>query len=367
MKGFRGFIKKEWLHIFRDKRSLLILFGMPLVQILLFGYAIRNEIKDAGIAVLDNANDEISRQLTDKIISSGYFFKSKTLKSYSEIDKAFKDGSIKLAVIFENDLSKNFKKTGSAGVQIITDASDPNTANTLSNYLVSIINDYIRQKNSVSANMLNIQPVIRMRYNPGLDSVAMFVPGLITIILMLISALMTSISLTREKESGTMELLLASPMKPAAVIIAKVIPYLLLSFAISLMILLIGFFVFGVGVQGNLVFLLLEMTLFIMTALSLGILISTVSETQQVALMISLAGLMLPTILLTGFIFPIENMPEILQWVAQLIPAKWFMEIIKGIMLKGLSPADLWFQTVVLMLFTLFFIVVSIKKYKIRL
>jgi ABC-2 type transport system permease protein len=206
-----------------------------------------------------------------------------------------------------------------------------------------------------------------MRYNEDLKGVFMFVPGLITIILMLISAMMTSISLTREKELGTMEVILASPMKPSQVIIAKVIPYLVLSFSIAMIVLILGYYVFGVPVRGSIGLLLFEILLFNITTLSLGILISTISQTQQVALMLSLMGLMLPTILLSGFVFPIENMPVILQLISHIIPAKWFIIIIKGIMLKGSGLGIIWKETLIIILFAVIFILISLKKFKIRL
>jgi ABC-2 type transport system permease protein len=367
MKSFIGFVKKEWLHIFRDKRTLLILFGMPIVQVLIFGFGITNEIQNVDIAVLDNSRDEITRKITDKIISSGYYTLQKELKSNMEIEDEFRKGKIKLAIIFEDDFSRKFSYENNAEIQLLTDATDPNTANTIANYTASIINDFVREHNLTSPAPLNITTEIRMRYNEELKGAYLFVPGIITVLMMLISAMMTSISLTKEKELGTMEVILASPMKPKNVIIAKLLPYLLLSFILGIVILVIGVFIFGVPIRGNLMLLLAEMLLFILTSLALGILISTVSNTQQVALLISLVGLMLPTILLTGFIFPLENMPVWLQVIANIIPARWFMEIVRSIMLKGVGLELLWQETAILAGFTLFFAVLSIKKFKIRL
>lgn len=367
MKSFMGFIKKEWLHIFRDKKTLMILFGMPIIQVLIFGFGITNEIKQAEIAVLDNAKDEISGKITDKIISSGYFKINKYLNSNYEVEKEFKKGKIKLVVIFEENFANNLITDGNANIQLLTDASDPNTANTIANYTKSIINSYVIEINTDSPAPLNISTEISMRYNEELKSVYLFVPGIITVLLTLISAMMTSISLTKEKELGTMEVLLASPMKPSTVIIAKVLPYLFLSFILSIVIIMIGTFIFGVPIKGNIILLLGEMFLFILNSLSLGILISTITDSQQVALMISLVGLILPTILLSGFIFPIDNMPQWLQVITNIIPARWFMEIIRSIMLKGSGLGLLWQETLILFGITVLLIIISIKKYKIRL
>jgi ABC-2 type transport system permease protein len=334
---------------------------------MLFGFAITNEIKDARIAILDRSRDHLSERLVEKILSSGYFKLDRYLSDINSIEEAFRTGRVKQVIIIEENFAKNLIKNGNSNIELITDATDPNTGNTITNYVQSIIRDFTVSLSNEGSSAFKINIEIRMRYNEELKGVFMFVPGLITIILMLISAMMTSISLTREKELGTMEVLLASPMKPAQIIIAKVIPYLVLSFFIAMVILVLGYFVFDVPIRGSFALLLFEIILFIITTLSLGILISTISQTQQVALMLSLMGLMLPTILLSGFVFPIENMPWILQWISHIIPAKWFIIIIKGIMLKGSGLGVIWKETVIILLFAVLFILLSIKKFKIRL
>jgi len=270
-------------------------------------------------------------------------------------------------LIFEKDFSKNLTKESNTTIQIITDATDPNTANTISNYTNSILQKYQQEINKNIKIPYQIVPKTRMVYNPELKSVFMFVPGVMTIILMLVSAMMTSISITREKELGTMEILLVSPLKPFQVIVGKVIPYVFLSITNAIVIVLLSIFIFKMPVQGSLFLLGIESVLFIITALSLGILISTISATQQTAMMISLMGLMLPTILLSGFIFPIASMPLPLQVISNIIPAKWFVIILKGIMLKGVGLTFIWKETLILVVMALFFIALSIKKYKIRL
>ena len=367
MKQFRGFVIKEFYHIFRDYRTMVILFGMPLIQILLFGFAITNEIKDAGIAVLDNSKDHITQQITNKLTSSGYFKLEKNLTNYNEIEESFRKGKVKEVIIFENNFAQKLEKEKRANIQIIADASDPNTASLLSNYTEQIINKYQADLMKDKKLPMQINAEIKMLYNEELKGVFMFVPGTITILLMLISAMMTSISITREKELGTMEILLASPLKPIQIIIGKVVPYVFISFIIALIVLVLGFTVFGMPVQGSLVLLMGECLLFIIMALSLGIFISTVAKTQQVAMMLSMFVLMLPTILLSGFIFPIENMPLPLQIFSHIIPPRWFIIIIKAIMLKGVGLQYIWKETLILLIMTFVFIGLSIKKFKIRL
>ena len=367
MKRFIGFIKKEFYHIFRDTRSLFILFGMPIAQVMLFGFAITNEINNVNIAFFDKSKDATTTEIINKISESSYFSNKQFITNEAEIEAAFKKGAIKAVLVFEKDFSKNLIKKNSATLQIITDATDPNTANTVNNYINSILQKYQQEINQNVITPYTIIPETRMVYNQELKSVFMFVPGVMTIILMLVSAMMTSISITREKELGTMEILLVSPLKPFLVILGKVFPYIFLSIINAIVIIVLSIFIFKMPVEGSLLLLGFESVLFIITSLTLGVLISTISETQQTALMISLMGLMLPVILLSGFIFPLSSMPLPLQVISNIIPAKWFIIIVKGIMLKGVGIAFLWKETLILIGMSIFFTLISIKKYKIRL
>jgi len=367
MKRFIGFIKKEFYHIFRDKRSLFILFGMPIVQVLLFGFAITNEINNIDIAILDHSKDATTKEIINKISASKYFSIKQFIDNEAAIETAFRKGQIKAVLNFEKDFGKKLVAQDKATVQTLTDATDPNTANTISNYVSSILQNYQREINKDAQLAFQIVPKTRLIYNPELKSVFMFVPGVMTIILMLVSAMMTSISITREKELGTMEILLVSPLKPFQVIVGKVVPYIFLAVINAIIIILLSIFVFRMPVRGSFILLGAESVLFIINALSLGILISTVSASQQTAMMVSLMGLMLPVILLSGFIFPISSMPFPLQVISNIIPAKWFIIILKGIMLKGVGLAYLWKETLIMLAMTSFFIALSVKKYKIRL
>ncbi|WP_405397050.1 ABC transporter permease [Maribacter sp. Asnod2-G09] len=367
MKRFIGFVKKEFYHIFRDRRSLFILFGMPIAQILLFGFAITNEINNVDIAVLDHSKDATTKEIINKIAASKYFSIKQMITHEADITSVFEKGQVKAVLNFENDFSKNLINDHKATLQIVTDATDPNTANTISNYVSAILQQYQIELNKGITTPYQIVSQTRMVYNPELKSVYMFVPGVMTIILMLVSAMMTSISITKEKEMGTMEILLVSPINPFQVIIGKVVPYIFLSIINAIVIVLLSIFIFHMPVQGSLFLLGFESVLFIVSALALGILISTISKTQQTAMMISLMGLMLPVILLSGFIFPISSMPVPLQVISNIIPAKWFIIIIKGIMLKGVGLQYIWKETLILIGMTVFFIALSVKKYKIRL
>lgn len=367
MKRFIGFVKKEFHHIFRDFRTMLILFGMPVAQIMIFGYVVSNEIKDVKIGIYDKSKDNITKELTNKITASGFFILHDNITSDKEIEEAFKRGIIREVVVFENNFAQKLKREGSASVQIIADASDANTANIVANYTESIIKSYTRNELLSQGLPYQIVPEVRMLYNNELKGVYMFVPGTMALILMLVSAMMTSISIAREKEMGTMEVLLVSPLKPLPIVIGKVIPYMVLSFINAMVIIALSFIVFDMPIQGNIIFLMLETLLFIVMALSLGILISTVSNSQMVAMFISMFVLMLPTILLSGFIFPIENMPKVLQWISAIMPAKYFITIVKDIMIKGSGIMIVWKETLILIGMTIFFLLMSIKKFKVRL
>lgn len=361
MNAFKGFIIKEFRHILRDRRTLIILFGMPLAQLLIFGYAIRNELNRTGIAVLDQARSSESALVIDKLTASGYFDITAWLDHEGQIEEVFQSGTSRLVLVFAPGYGQGLGGDGASSVQIIADASNPNMAQLAQSYVSAILRD------SAPAPPSGIVPVVRMMYNPTLRSANLFVPGLIAIILMLVSSLMTSIAITREKEMGTMEVLLASPLHPLVIILGKVLPYLLLSMLNVVTVLITAQWVFDVPFAGNYVHFFLQAGLFTLVALSLGILISTITNSQQVAMMIALAGLLLPTILLSGFIFAVENMPNALQVFSNIVPARWFLIIVKGIMIKGSGIELLWQETLILLCMLVILVAVSVRKFQIRL
>lgn len=367
MKQFLLFVRKEFYHVLRDKKTLLILFGMPVVQILIFGFALTNEVKNARIMIIDQANDAASTQIVNRIAASNYFDIAKSTRDSKQIEAAFREGSITLAVVIPANFNTDLLHLKEAQIQLIADASDPNNATTLTNYISSIIQDYQAELNQTLSVPYRILPDTRMFYNPQLKGAPNFVPGVMALVLMLVCVMMTAISIVREKETGTMEILLVSPFKPVLVILAKAVPYLALSLINVSSILLLSVFVLDLPIMGNLLLLLAESTLFIITCLSLGIFISIRTNSQQVAMLISLMGMLLPTMLFSGFMFPIENMPVPLQIISNIVPAKWFYIIVKSIMIKGLGFADIWKETLILICITLFFFFISLKSFKTRL
>jgi ABC-2 type transport system permease protein len=367
MKQFTTFLRKEFAHVLRDRKTLLILFGMPIMQILIFGFALTNEVKNSKIVIVDYAKDVASQQLITKIEASNYFEIERSMLSAKEIEAAFKEGVIKMAIVFPSAFESDLSHENKAQVQLIADASDPNTANTLTNYVSNIIQDYQHNLEKTAALPYRINAQMRMLYNPQLKGVHNFVPGVIALVLMLVCVMMTAISIVREKEIGTMEILLVSPFKPLLVMVSKAIPYLLLSLINVGSILLLSVFVLDLPINGSVLLLFAESTLFIITCLTLGIFISVKTSSQQVAMLISLMGMLLPTILFSGFMFPIENMPWPLQAFSNIVPAKWFYIIVKSIMIKGAGFMTIWRETLILFAITIFLLVVSLKSFKIRL
>lgn len=367
MKEFIGFVKKEFIHIFRDPRTLVILFGLPVAQILTFGFVIRNEIQDVRIAIYDKSKDPVTREITNRLLASGFFLLDRNLTSEKEVETIFKKGRIREVVVFEEGFAEKLEREGKAALQILADASDPNSAKMIVAYTQGIVSTYLAERTRNSRLPYIIEPRVRMMYNEDLRSVFMFVPGTMAMILMLVSAMMTSISIAREKETGTMEAILVSPLRPVQIIAGKVTPYILLSCINAIVILMLGYFVFRLPIRGNLILLFAETILFISLALSLGIMISTVAQSQQVAMFISAFALMLPTMLLSGFIFPIENMPRVLQWLCSILPPRYFITTIRSVMLKGTGLQEVWKETLIMSGMLVLFLTVSAARFKERL
>lgn len=367
MQQFIILVRKEFYHIFRDRKSLLIIFALPIAQILIFGFALTNEIKNTDIGILDMSKDDYSNALIQQIDASNYFHVRLIAKDQQEIEHAFANDDIKLAVIFPENFAAALHQSNTAQLQLLADATDPNTATTIEVYISAIIQDFAQSTNTAFTPPMQIIPEVRMIYNPQLKGAFIFVPGVMGMILMLISAMMTSIAIVREKELNTMEVILVSPLKPLVLILSKAIPYILISFINVITILILSVTLLELPINGNIFLLLGVCLLFITTAISLGLMISNITNSQQVAMFISLVGLMLPTLILSGFMFPIENMPLPMQILANAIPTKWFFIIIKDVMIKGLGISSIWKEMLILTGMTVFFLAVSLRNFKIRL
>ena len=362
-----AFIQKEFRHILRDRWTLLIIVGMPIAQLLLFGFAITTEVRNASVAVFDPVNDELTTRIIERMNASEYFNVSERITDIDRINDIFREGKTSLVMVFSDNFS-NDVLNGEASVQLIADGTDPNQASMITAYAGNILatcQQEIAEKSGMAGAA--ITPVIRMLYNPQGKSAYNFVPGVMGLILMLICAMMTAVAIVREKETGSMEVLLTSPISPMMIIIAKAIPYLVLSIFDLVLIIVCAVFVMGVPIAGSLFSLALVSILFLICTLCLGLLISTMVETQMAAMIASGMGLMMPTMLLSGLIFPIESMPRILQWISTIVPARWYIQSIKMIMIQGTPLSYTLPEIGVLSLITLILIALSVKNFKTRL
>ena len=336
MKQFIAFVKKEFYHIFRDRRTMLILLGMPVVEIILFGFAISTEVKNVRLAVLDPSNDVVTRKIIDRLDASEYFTVTARFHSPQEME-------------------------------LIADATDPNMSTSQTNYAASIVSSVGQEMLPSNVSVSRLIPDIKLLYNPQMKSAYNFVPGVMGLILMLICAMMTSISIVREKETGTMEVLLVSPVKPLFIVLAKAIPYFVLSFVNLTTILLLSVFVLDVPVVGSLFWLVMVSLLFIFVSLALGLLISSVTSTQVAAMLASGMILMMPTMVLSGMIFPVESMPIVLQVISDIIPARWYIQAVRKLMIEGVPVVLVLKEIGILLLMAIVLITISIKKFKYRL
>ena len=346
---------------------MFILLGMPVVQIIIFGFALTNEVKNASVAVLDPSKDAATTSLIGELDASKYFEVVQDVYSYNDIESSFRKGKIKLAVVFPQHFGEDLEHFNKAQVQLIADASDPNVASTLVNYASAIISDYQKRVTDDKKLPYTITTEMRMLYNPQLKGAYNFVPGVMAMVLLLVCTMMTAITIVKEKELGTMEVMLVSPIQPIMIVIAKAIPYLLLSIVNISSILLLSVFVLEVPINGSLVLLVAESILFTLVSLALGLLISSGADSQQTAMFISLVGLFLPTIMFSGFMFPIENMPLPLRIISNIVPAKWYYAIVKSVMIKGVGLEAVWKETLILSGMVVFFISLAVRRFKIRL
>lgn len=366
MRQFFAFIRKEFFHIFRDRRTMLILLGMPVVQIILFGFAITTEVKNVRIGVLDPSSDVVTRRIVDRLDAGENFTVVRHFRSPKEMEQAFLRNEIDMSVVFNADFSSGLY-TGESAVHLMADATDPNMATLRTNYASGVIAAVQSEWLAPGQQLQPIVPQIKLLYNPQMKSAYNFVPGVMGLILMLICAMMTSISIVREKETGTMEVLLASPVRPWSIILAKAVPYFVLSFVNLATILLLSIYVLDVPVAGSLIGLIGISLLFIFVSLALGLLISSVTRTQVTAMLVSGLMLMMPTMILSGMIYPIESMPIVLRVIADFIPARWYIEAVRKIMIEGVP---LWFaakEIAILFLMATVLLVISFRKFNYRL
>ena len=363
MRELLAIIRKEFIHIFRDKITFTLVLAMPIMLVLLLGFTISSEIRNAKISVLDQSKDSQSQKLISDITASGYFTVVSYPNTEADIEKEKKNKQIKAAIIIPPHFEEALEVEKVAQVQVVNDVSDLNVASIINNYLRSIFDDFIASYNQkFNQQGPKIGATVAMLYNPQLNSVYMFVPGIITLVMIIVTALMSSITLARENETNTMRMMLITPVKKIHIVIGKVIPYMIISFFSTIIILIMSVFIFKMPIEGSIALLLLLCLIFLLVSASFGLLISSISKSQLDAMMITMMGLFLPTVLLSGFLFPLDNMPLIFQWAANIFPAKWFILAIKDVMLKGAAFSDIWFYVVVLVGMSVLMVIFSLSQ-----
>jgi ABC-2 type transport system permease protein len=367
MKTLLSFVKKEFYHILRDPFTLLIMFALPITLITLLSYAVSTEIKNIPFVVSDNSKSNDSRRLIEQLDASAYFSLTGVANTAEEVESAFRKGQCAVAITVPADFGNEPRHSSISEIQVMVDATDPNQAATMLNYCQAEIQAFQQARNMAAGAGASFVTEVKLLFNPQMLSAFSIVPGLQGMVLMIICAMMTSIAVVREKELGTMEILLVSPLKPRVIIFAKAIPYLVVSLVDVILILLLSNMVLGVPINGNILLLALLSLTYIFTALSLGMLISTITRTQQTAMIVAGMGLMLPSLLLSGLIFPIESMPAILRGLSCITPARWFIDALRDVMIKGLGFDAIWKEYSILLGMCILFMTVSIKKFSNRL
>jgi ABC-2 type transport system permease protein len=348
MTALLGLLRKEAYHILRDRRTLVVIIALPVLQVIIFGYAIRTDVDHVRLAIVDPAPDAVTLAIRHRFDAAGVFRTVAVVQRMDALAPLFERGAAQGAVVFDPGFAEHLARGLPARVLIVSDATEPNTGSIVQAYAAAVVQTYEREQGA-GGNGIRIVPDVRMRFNPTRESSNLFVPGLMAFVLTIVSSLMTAISLTREKETGTMEALLVSPLRPWQIIVGKVAPYLLVGFISVIGVILEARLVFNVPLRGSVTLLLFEGLIFILVSLSLGILISARTSSQRVAMMGALIGTLMPTMLLSGFIFPIESMPLPLRAISIVVPARWFVLVARSIMLKGVGLAYLWPATLVLL------------------
>lgn len=368
--SLKAVVKKEFIQIRRDIRTLFMLAFFPAALLLVFGYVLSFDVKDIKLGILDYDRSEGSRAFITAFSSSEYFSLSANFENRGDIDKKLDKGEIRAAVVIPEDFGKMLSAGKRTSIQILIDGSDGRTASIVQGYVAAFVNSYSQKTITayLSGYGRKIEPPVtiepRIWYNPELKSSLFLVAGLIVFILMITGAISTSLSVVREREKGTMEQLLVSPLSAPSVIIGKTLPYLFISLLSTVIILTVGYFAFGVEVKGSYVMLFISSTLFILCALAQGILISTITTSQQIAFFVAALSSILPALLLSGFIFPIAGMPYIIQIITTIVPAKYFVNLLRGILMRGSGFDSGMSDLAALTAFAAFMLIVSAVRLK---
>jgi ABC-2 type transport system permease protein len=371
IKHIFAIAKKEFIHLIRDPRSLAIAILLPVILLFIYGYAVSTDVKNLPMAVLDNCKTEQSRQLINKFVYTGYFVVVADLQSEKQFAEILDSGKAKVVINIPGDFAKNIASGRKAEIQVLLDGSDPLTASSALSYINGISQQYFsglleKRSKMIKGSLTPVNLIQRVWYNENLRSLNFYIPGLISMILMMLSATLTSLTIVSEKEQGTMEALVASPIKKNELMLGKILPYIIIAFWDVVLVTAIGFFWFKVPIHGSYILMLFCSCIFLAGALGMGLLFSTIARSSQEAMQLALLTTMLPSMLLSGMVFPIENMPKVVQLVTYLVPARYFLRILRGIFLKGVGISHLWSDIIPMTLFSIFMMWLCIRSFKKR-
>jgi len=370
-------MRKEIIHLRRDPRSLFLALGMPIVLLLLFGFAVKIDISHVSLGIVDQDNTSLSRDLRSRMQATEYFDFHYLLPSYEGAERLLNEGKVKIVVVIPTHFARDLGQGQNAGLQLLVDGSNNNTALIALGYMSRLIQKFstdilLEMANSrggvaLASGIPSVNAEFRIWYNPELRSTNFIVPGLIAVVMMIVTAMLTSLTVAREWETGTMEQLISTPARPLEIIMGKLVPYFLLGIVQISIVVLIGIFVFGVPLRGSILFLSIISSVFLLNGLGMGLFISTITKSQQLAFQLSLLLTLLPSYILSGFIFPISSMPQIIQYATYLIPARYFLIIIRGIFLKGVGLNILWPQFLTLIFFAVAILLVCSRRLRLSL
>ena len=370
-RTIRAIMRREFIDVLRDPRSLALTLLWPISMLVMYGYGIRYDVDNVPITILDYSETTESRDLTEQMRRSGYFTVIRFARDQREVDRDLMDDSVRAAVVIPRDFADRLRAAEPTAVQVLIDGSDSNTATIAQGYALAIVNQYVATRQTSRAAIAGTAPPItvasRIWYNPELRSVNFIVPGVIAVIMMIVGAILTALSIVKEKERGTIEQILVSPIRPLEMMIGKIVPYMTIALVDLAIIICAGYLLFGVPIKGSIVQLAIFALLYLFCALGVGVFVSTIADTMQNAMLAAIFLSLLPSVLLSGFVFPLEDLPGPIQAVSYLFPARYFVTAIRGIYLKQVGLEVLWPEAVLLVIFAVSIVGFSASRFQERL
>ncbi len=369
LRTIRAILRREFIDVLRDPRSLALTLLYPISMLIMYGYGIRYDVDNVPISILDYSATPESRSLSEQMVRSGYFSVVRFARDDHEVEHDLMNDAARAAIVIPRDFSARLRAAEPTAVQVLIDGSDANTATIAQGYALAIVNQFVATRHAAnpSTGPPPISIASRVWYNPELKSVNFIVPGVIAVIMMIVGAILTALSIVKEKERGTIEQILVSPIRPLEMMIGKLVPYMVIALLDLCIIICAGYLLFGVPIKGSLFQLAIFALLYLFCALGVGVFVSTIADTMQNAMLAAIFMSLLPSVLLSGFVFPLEDLPAPIQAISYLFPARYFVTAIRGIYLKGVGLEVLWPEAVLLVVFAVGIVTFSASRFQERL